>query len=75
MAHIWIKELTISLCVITDKACNPSLSQIVKPNTNGTSSDPSKGDFVTVWAGVDWQSVLALALWFFAVLYSRYVQC
>lgn len=53
-----------------NKKCNPGLTQIVDPNRNNTQSDPTKGDFVTVWGGVDWQSVLALAIWFFAVLYS-----
>ena len=56
---------------ISDKKCNPSLNQIVNPAINNTDSSKDKGDFVTVWAGVDWQSVLALMLWFFAVLYSR----
>lgn len=53
-----------------NKKCNPSLNQIVNPATNNTGSSTDKGDFVTVWAGVDWQSVLALMIWFFAVLYS-----
>ncbi|BFZ11100.1 hypothetical protein BsWGS_14139 [Bradybaena similaris] len=51
-----------------DKSCNPSLKDIILPHHNQTHLSasgvgPSDGIF-------DWQGIIALAVWLFAVLYS-----
>jgi len=49
-----------------DVTCNPSLVDIFDPSSNSTgSSSTSSSDGV-----FDWQSILTLAIWLFAVLYS-----
>ena len=53
---------------VTDTKCNPSLSQILNPG-NGTTSSKSNGDYAKTQ--FDAQSVIALLIWMFAVLYSR----
>lgn len=50
-----------------DTKCNPSLSQILNPG-NGTTSSKSNGDYAKTQ--FDAQSVIALLIWMFAVLYS-----
>ncbi|KAK3088575.1 hypothetical protein FSP39_020772 [Pinctada imbricata] len=49
-----------------NKECNPSLSTIFNPNTNSTGS--TDGNYVTT--AFDWQSIIALLVFLFAVLYS-----
>ncbi|KAL8589173.1 hypothetical protein ACOMHN_052511 [Nucella lapillus] len=57
-----------------DKACNPSLSQIVNPgggagnSSSSTVSPPDGRDYAKTQ--FDAQSILALAIWMLAVLYS-----
>ncbi|CAG5128193.1 unnamed protein product [Candidula unifasciata] len=51
-----------------DKSCNPSLKDIVMPHHNVTQQS---GSGVGTSGGVfDWQGIIALAVWLFAVLYS-----
>lgn len=51
-----------------DTACNPSLKQIFNPSHNSTSSQSSEGDYAKTQ--FDAQSIVALLIWMFAVLYS-----
>ncbi|XP_076437864.1 serine incorporator 3-like isoform X2 [Babylonia areolata] len=53
-----------------DKACNPSLSQIVNPGSSNSTAAPSTdgGDYAQTQ--FDAQSILALVIWMLAVLYS-----
>lgn len=53
----------------TDKTCNPSLNQITNPDYNSTSSRVDTGDFTKTQ--FDAQSIIALIIWLFAVLYAR----
>ena len=46
-----------------DKECNPSLTAI---GNSGDGAQPWNGDTF------DWQSIIGLFVWLFAVLYSRY---
>ncbi|RUS83458.1 hypothetical protein EGW08_008774 [Elysia chlorotica] len=54
-----------------DKSCNPGLKEIIAPsdihNNTGVSGVDSTG---TSDGTFDWQSILALGIWLFAVLYS-----
>ncbi|KAK7460364.1 hypothetical protein BaRGS_00038892 [Batillaria attramentaria] len=51
-----------------DTACNPSLSQLIDPSHNKTTSTLADGDFAKTQ--FDAQSIIALLIWMFAVLYS-----
>ncbi|XP_025092546.1 probable serine incorporator isoform X2 [Pomacea canaliculata] len=51
-----------------DKTCNPSLNQITNPDYNSTSSRVDTGDFTKTQ--FDAQSIIALIIWLFAVLYA-----
>ncbi|XP_070209741.1 serine incorporator 1-like [Littorina saxatilis] len=51
-----------------DRECNPSLSQILNPTGNDTSSTKSDGDYAETT--FDAQGIIALLIWLFAVLYS-----
>lgn len=70
---LYVQYLTWSAMANNPKKnCNPSLTQIINPSLNDTTSHQSNGDFVQLWAAdqFDWQSLVALLLWLFAVLYS-----
>ncbi|XP_067666995.1 serine incorporator 3-like [Haliotis asinina] len=51
-----------------EKKCNPSLSSLIHFNGSLPNTDPNNGTFDK---GVfDWQGILALVIWVFAVLYA-----
>ncbi|XP_021341166.1 probable serine incorporator isoform X2 [Mizuhopecten yessoensis] len=52
-----------------DRSCNPSLPEIFSGNTTGSPSSGTQ-DGSIVFGQFDYQSLLALLLWLFAVLYS-----
>jgi hypothetical protein len=56
------------LFVISDRACNPTLEEIFSANRTSTESVDANKSTVSQFDG---QSIVALLIWLFAVLYSR----
>nr|KAG5686515.1 hypothetical protein BaRGS_031332 [Batillaria attramentaria] len=65
---VGISVLSILPKIQEDTACNPSLSQLIDPSHNKTTSTLADGDFAKTQ--FDAQSIIALLIWMFAVLYS-----